>query len=363
MQVHIHPLVTIYINTLIAWAKCFLATYGVYPGLYDLLDTPRHDFLAAQLHLCDSTLPRPLLDQSRGPPTIRSEYVALQPHLATSPPPDRLYVCHTTRPSFNMTVCHATSPSIIPPPPVCLSPHKSVTLSVRPTASPSVIRARPSYESSVNPPITLSMTRQSASPPVSLVKCQSDRPSLSDCLHIILPHLSHHLPPSHRLYDAPISPSACPPPANCLTATTTRPPVRPSSPTIQHTQDSSQSLAVMTGEQSHTNGEQSHKAKKFHRAFTNYDLLLHALDASSIYLCDFRCVAPPKSVEDAHVTCGKCDFGGATLNNPSLGCNYMLPRLCDRIPSITPGAEPPRDDRDSGSARSHSMHIENSSSD
>ena len=85
VQVHIHPLVTIYINTLLAWVKCFLATYGVYPGLYDLLDTPRLDFLAAQLHLRDSTLPRPLLHRSRGPPTIRSEYVALQPHLAPSP--------------------------------------------------------------------------------------------------------------------------------------------------------------------------------------------------------------------------------------------------------------------------------------
>ena len=30
----------------------------------------------------------------------------------------------------------------------------------------------------------------------------------------------------------------------------------------------------------------------------------------------------------------------------------------DRIPSTTPGAEPPRDTRDSGSARSHSMHLE-----
>ena len=48
VQAHIHPLVTIYITTLLAWAKCFLATYGVYPGLYDLLDTPRLDFLAAQ---------------------------------------------------------------------------------------------------------------------------------------------------------------------------------------------------------------------------------------------------------------------------------------------------------------------------
>ena len=67
VQVHIHSLVSIYINTFLAWAKGFLATYGVYPGLYDLLDTPRHDFLTAQLHLRDSTLPRPLLHQSRGP--------------------------------------------------------------------------------------------------------------------------------------------------------------------------------------------------------------------------------------------------------------------------------------------------------
>ena len=34
----------------------------------------------------------------------------------------------------------------------------------------------------------------------------------------------------------------------------------------------------------------------------------------------------------------------------------------DRIPSTTPGAEPPRDARDSGSARSHTMHLETSSS-
>ena len=89
---------------------------------------------------------------------------------------------------------------------------------------------------------------------------------------------------------------------------------------IHRTHDSSQSLAVV-------NGEQSRKSKKFHRAFTNYELLLRALDASSIYLRDFRRVAPPKSGEDAHVTRGMFDFGGATLNNPSLGCSYVLPRL------------------------------------
>ena len=35
----------------------------------------------------------------------------------------------------------------------------------------------------------------------------------------------------------------------------------------------------------------------------------------------------------------------------------------DRIPSTTPGAEPPRDARDSGSARSHSTQLETSSPD
>ena len=204
------------------------------------------------------------------------------------------------------------------------------------------------------------MTRQSATPPVSPAKHPSDRPSPSDRLYTILPHPSgcptlsdhtstictspsDHLPLSHHLYDTPISPSACPSPPDCLTATTTHQPIRPSSPTIHRTQDSIHSLAVVNGEQSHTihhtqdssqslavvNGEQSCKTKKFHRAFTNYDLLLHALDASSIYLHDLRHVAPPKSGEDAHVTCGKCDFGGATLNNPSLGFSNVLPRLWD----------------------------------
>ena len=39
-----------------------------------------------------------------------------------------------------------------------------------------------------------------------------------------------------------------------------------------------------------------------------------------------------------------------------------LAEAFDRIPSTTPGAEPPRDAKDSGSARSHSMHLETSSS-
>ena len=250
------------------------------------------------------------------------------------------------------------------------------------------------------------MTRPSATPPVSLAQRQSDRPSPSDRLYTILPRLSgcptshclhdtptspsdhpppshrlydtptspsdhpppsqrlydtptrpsDHPPPSHRLYDTPISPSACTSTADCLTATTTRPPVRPSFPTIHHTHDSRHSLAVVNGEQSCTihrthdssqslavvNGEQSRKSKKIHRAFNNYDLLLRALEASSIYLRDFRRVAPPKSGEAAHVTRGKCDFGGATLTNPSLGCSYVLPRLWDPG-GVSPSANTPRD--------------------
>ena len=76
------------------------------------------------------------------------------------------------------------------------------------------------------------------------------------------------------------------------------------------------------------NGEQSCQAKKFHWALINYDLLLHALDVSSIYLSDSRHVAPPKSGE-AHITHGRCDLGGTTLNKPRLGFSYVLPRLWD----------------------------------
>ena len=42
---------------------------------------------------------------------------------------------------------------------------------------------------------------------------------------------------------------------------------------------------------------------------------------------------------------------------------HTTPSVLDRIPLTTPGAEPPRDARDSGSARSHSTHLETSSSD
>ena len=55
--------------------------------------------------------------------------------------------------------------------------------------------------------------------------------------------------------------------------------------------------------------------------------------------CSWECMLP-----------GRC--------SPGKRCHTF----CDRIPSTTPGAEPPRDAKDSGSARSHSMHLETSSS-
>ena len=157
VQVHIHPLVTIYINTLLAWAKCFLATYGVYPGLYDLLDTPRLDFLAAQLHLRDTTLPRPLLHQSRGPPTIRSAYIALQPHLALPP---HLTVCTSVaqpvRPSPRQSVVRPVRPSSRQHPqsvyhPASQSHCPSIPPTVRPSSPPVRHPNRPSTLPSLHP--------------------------------------------------------------------------------------------------------------------------------------------------------------------------------------------------------------------
>ena len=345
MQVHIHPLVTIYINTLLAWAKCFLATYGVYPGLYDLLDTPRHDFLAAQFHLCDSTFPRPLLHRSRGPPSIRSEYVALQPHLAPSPHP---IVCTSIArpicPSPCQSVMCPVRPSSRQPPPPSLSITPSVSCLVHPSHRQSVRHPRLSVIRTIHPPTHHSVHDSSVCHPTSQSCATSVRPSVTIRLSAHHPTTSVRpsatVTPSVRCtnqsvsmsvtshlfdlhYDSSVRTSVIPhdspyPRFNPLPSLMNGAP----SHTIHHTQDSSQSLAVV-------NGEQSHKSKKFHRAFTHYDILLCALDACSIYLRDLRRVAPPKSGEDAHLTCGKCDFGGATLHNPHLGCSYVLPRLWD----------------------------------
>ena len=219
----------------------------MYPGLYDLLDTPRRDCLAAQLHLHDSALPRPLLHRSRGPPTIRSEYVALQPHLA--PPPTRSSVHLSHNPSILHHVSLSCDQSICHPD----SAHSlSVALSVRHPVSPSIIPTCPSYEQSVHPPITLSMTRQSTTPPVSPAKRLSDCPSPSGHLYTILPHPSGCPRSSDHTSTIYNSPSDHLPPSHHLTATMTCLPVCPSFPTIHRTQDSIHSLAVVNGELSHT---------------------------------------------------------------------------------------------------------------
>ena len=52
-----------------------------------------------------------------------------------------------------------------------------------------------------------------------------------------------------------------------------------------------------------------------------------------------------------------------TLHRPTRYASHPVDTsVCDRIPSTTPGAEPPRNAKDSGSARSHSTHLETSSS-
>ena len=224
-------------------SKCFLATYGVYPGLYDLLDTPRRDFLAAQLHQRDSTLPRPLLHQSRGPPTIRSEYVASQPHLDS--PPTRSSVCLSHDQSVLQHVSLSCDPSDRHPDhPPSLSITLQVTRTVRPSHRQSVRHPHPSVIRTVRPPSHQPVHDSSVRhPPVSLVKRQSDCPSPSNRLHTIRPakcpsdrpspsdHLntilrrpsdcptpsdptstaptspSDHPQPSYRLYDTPTSPS------------------------------------------------------------------------------------------------------------------------------------------------------------
>ena len=288
VQVTIRPLVTIYIRTLLAWAKFFLATYGEYPGLHDLLDTPRSVFIAAQLHLHDSTFPRPLLPHSRGPPTLQNEPVALQPHLAPPTPPDHLYICLHPHPSIDMSICHkVTSPSII------TSVHLATSPSVNPcvchSTSPSV---HPSVHYMTSPSISTSIchsTHPSVTPPIHPLISPSDHPSMSNCPHVILPcpsdspSLSDHSsailtspsdcpsPPDH-LYANSQCLSACPSPSEHLNATPTCSSVHQSfTHMTQCMHDSSQSLAVM-------NGKQSHKAKNFHSAFPNYDLLLCALD-------------------------------------------------------------------------------------
>ena len=123
MKVTTKSFVSIILHNLIDWAKCFLATYGEYPSLYDLIDTPKHVLLRLQQHLHNSTFPDPLLPQSRGPPTIQNEPIALQPHLASS----TVSIHHVTCLSLAPSISHVTHPSITPS--ICHADHPSDSLS------------------------------------------------------------------------------------------------------------------------------------------------------------------------------------------------------------------------------------------
>ena len=57
------------------------------------------------------------------------------------------------------------------------------------------------------------------------------------------------------------------------------------------------------------------------------------------------------------------DWSSVMGTTPTTNGTNSQGTASDRIPSTNPGAEPPRDARDSGSARLHSMHLETSSSD
>ena len=140
----------------------FLATYGEYPSLYDLLDTPKHILVSLQQHLHNSTFPRLLLLWSRGPPTLQNEPVAVKPNLASSTPS----VHHVTHLSITPSIHHATYPSITMS--VCHMKHLS--------------------------------------------DCPSESLSLSDHMHSTMPHPSTC--PSSTMTDHPSTPSQCLPVMN-----------------------------------------------------------------------------------------------------------------------------------------------------
>ena len=61
-------------------------------------------------------------------------------------------------------------------------------------------------------------------------------------------------------------------------------------------------------------------------------------------------------------TSSACSTSCTTITSFCIGTGVLTCHP-DKIPSTNPGAEPPRDARNSGSARSHSTHLETSSSD
>ena len=87
-----------------------------------------------------------------------------------------------------------------------------------------------------------------------------------------------------------------------------------------------------------------------------YTSVCHTINTTSPSICQMQDLSVCYPTRDArHAVC----LSSITSVLPSANPTVKI----DRIPSTTPGAEPPRDARDSGSARSHSMHLETSSSD
>ena len=133
------------------------------------------------------------------------------------------------------------------------------------------------------------------------------------------------------------------PPANIPTFIT--PPAPPSIPPVwEHVIDVLMKLPTTTAE-----GQNMRSWVTFHSLTSLEDFLMWELDTLQY---------------DAITVCFP---SGDTTSPNSLvslkpNSNRHLIMLSDRIPSTTPGAEPPRDAKDSGSARSHSTHLETSSS-
>ena len=80
-----------------------------------------------------------------------------------------------------------------------------------------------------------------------------------------------------------------------------------------------------------------------------------------IYFCGVPVAWKSKRMKSVVLSTTEAEYVAGSEVVKEITVLYQMLRS-DRIPSTTPRAEPPRDARDSGSARSHSMHLETSSS-
>ena len=98
----------------------------------------------------------------------------------------------------------------------------------------------------------------------------------------------------------------------------------------------------------------------------------NALQAYNVMTSPTSDVTPQRSINSVHIhlfyhiaQAKQAQHGSLVdrgANGGLAGSDVRVLSKSDRIPSTTPGAEPPRDAKDSGSARPHSMHLETSSS-